>query len=84
MNDEMSKDSESEEQNESTADNLKKDGVHLSEEFQQEAHELISGATEKEISYIQQCCSDRSSELRDEKKPKGMKGKPEVYDEGTM
>lgn len=48
----------------------KKEGVHLSEEFQQEAHELVHNATKKECSYIRDCLNEREDALRKEEMSK--------------
>jgi hypothetical protein len=65
-----------------------KEGVHLSEEFQQRVHELTHNATDHECGHLHRCISDREDALRKEKASKSKKATgastPAVFSDAEM
>lgn len=55
------------------------EGVHLTPEFQQDVHGLVSSANNKQLSYIQGCCSDRQMELMKSGNETDDKSEPTEY-----
>lgn len=58
------------------------EGVHVTEEYQKQAHALIGKADKHQVAHVRSRVNDREEELRkaEMKKDKPSKGKPEVFD----
>lgn len=59
--------------------------VPLSEEFQKSVMELVKGASEQQVDFIQDCCQSRDRELYEAREKNKKTGNiPEVYSTEDM